>query len=207
MASIEEKVKAFLSDEKKVEALESDSEFMEKVSGGTATPEDIVKKFSELGLELTYEEARAVSETTTAILTNPPISKLGNKSLDTVSGGNNWIDVASTAGFATGAAGAAGFLGCNIARIVCNYKAKNAALAGDTKLSHDYTDHATALGNVSKACASISATGFGMGVGLKLVDHSTVEKKSTLRSAEEPADTSASDNRKWQYNPLYEGND
>ncbi len=211
MANTEEKVQSFLSDEKKVEAIASDDAFMKKMSEGTATPEDIVAKFNSVGLLLTENEAKLVGDTTTTILTKTPVAKLGQRSLDTVSGGQDWMKVASTAGFAAGVAGAAGVLACGVAKMVCNYKAKNAAIAGNIKLSHDYTDHATALGKVSKACAGVGAVGIGIGVGFGITDHLSHSANNNMSgnfSFKESHDNPLyePDDEHGGTNPLFEGN-
>ena len=86
MENIGEKIKAFTSDREKVQALASDATFMNKVSGGSVTPEDTMKKFSELGLPLTTEDAQTVNKTTSNILTAIPSLKLNDEILDNVSG-------------------------------------------------------------------------------------------------------------------------
>ncbi len=66
MANNEEKVKAFFSDSKKVEALTNDEEFIKKVTGGTATYETYKEEFEKLGITLTPEEAEELKESTEA---------------------------------------------------------------------------------------------------------------------------------------------
>lgn len=165
MANIEEKVKAFLNDEKKVEALGNDKAFMEKVAGGTATNPDIAKKFSELGLELTPDEAEEVGETATAILTTKPVTSLKDRSLDEISGGGV-LDVVACGSFVAGAAGTAGALGCNIAGLVCKHKAATAAVAGDAALSAKYSKAASGLNIASIACGGVGVAGTGTGLTL-----------------------------------------
>jgi len=165
MANIAEKVQAFLNDEKKVEALGNDKAFMEKVAGGTVTNQDIAKKFSELGLELTPDEAEEVGETAVTILKTAPIAVEGD-SLDTVSGGHNALDVAACGAFVAGAVGTVGALGCNIAGAVCKHKGAVAASAGNTALSAKYSKAASDLNTASIISGGIGAAGIGTGLGL-----------------------------------------
>lgn len=179
MANIEEKVKAFLSDEKKMEALGKDSAFIEKMSGGTATIQDISKKFGELGLELTPGEAEAVGETTKKILTETPIAKIDSVSLDAISGGVNALALTSNIAFTVGDVGTVGALGCNVAGLVCRNKAMKAASAGDTVKSAKYSSVAYNLNIISIACGGVGTAGFGVGLGFGIADLATRERCSS----------------------------
>lgn len=158
MASLEEKVKAFLSDEKKMEAIARDEAFLEKVSGGTATPEEIAKKFGSLGLPLTKDEAAQVKETTAKAL-HTPLEQLGGIELENISGGG-WKDFPLyhgglfmiTAGGVSGGVG----LGCWIAGKICQSQATKAALAGDKSKSKKLTKAVQGLDNATGACLGVA---------------------------------------------------
>lgn len=164
MAKIEEQIKAFLSDEKKAEALANDDAFLRKISGGTATPQEISKKFGELGLELNDEEAKALGKTVADILHNTEFATLDDASLDTISGGS-WMGAVSQAGFVAGSVGAVGTLGCHVAGLVCKNKANKAAMAGDMTMSDKYTKAASGLDIATTACAGVTVAGLGVGIG------------------------------------------
>ena len=167
MASIEKKVRAFVNDENKVRALSSDGAFMDKVSAGTATPQDIAKKFGELELPLTEEQAEKISKTASIILEKTPIAQMEDSDLDSVSGGYiESSEILTIAGFAAGGAGALGALGCNIAGAVCQHKAKKAATEGNMAKSNKYNSVASKLNIASITCGGVAATGTGLGLGI-----------------------------------------
>lgn len=155
MENIGEKIKAFTSDREKVQALASDATFMNKVSGGSVTPEDTMKKFSELGLPLTTEDAQTVNKTTSNILTAIPSLKLNDEILDNVSGG---VSTISGVSFIVGSGGILGSLGCGIASAVYHYKAGQAAKKGDKNMLKSYEQTAKFLGTSSKICGVTGAT-------------------------------------------------
>ncbi len=184
MASIEEKIREFVSDGKKVRALSSDGAFMDKVSAGTATPQDIAKKFGELGLSLTDEEAEKVSETASSILEKTPISQIEDSDLDSISGGH-WTEAASIASFATSDAGILGALGCSVVSAICSHKA---AAAGTTDMSKKYNKMATSLGTVAAVCGSVGAAGLGVGFGTHLYGMKKVKEQAQEETEEKIKD-------------------
>lgn len=111
MANLEEKVKEFLSDEKKAEALENDEKFLDAVSGGTATPETIAQKFGELGLPLSDDEAVRVEKTTQKIFSIEP-EQLADVELNSVTGGLNSSELYHGVAKLGVVSGAAGGVGC-----------------------------------------------------------------------------------------------
>lgn len=86
MLKSEERIKDFLRNEEKVKALASDEVFIEKVSGGKATPETYAEEFRKLGLELSADEAKEVRKTTMKLL-DIPVEELADISLENVAGG------------------------------------------------------------------------------------------------------------------------
>lgn len=92
MQNREEVIKAFFSDEEKVQAIAKDEEFLNKVSGGEATPETYKEEFKKFGLDLTDEEAAQTEEMVNKIHSTPDekLPKvLNDLSLESVSGGSD----------------------------------------------------------------------------------------------------------------------
>ena len=99
MKSNEEKVKEFFSDEKKVEALMQDKNFMDKVSNGTVTAQDYIDEFGKFDIYLTESEAEGISKATDKLL-SVPAGKLDDELVSNVVGGT--LDGAATGGIITG---------------------------------------------------------------------------------------------------------
>ena len=183
MENIGEKIKEFTSDREKVQALASDATFMNKVSEGSVTPEDTMKKFSELELPLTTEEAQTVNITTNNILTAMPSLKLDDENLDNVSGGVSGTEI----GFLVGSGGILGSLGCGIASAVYHYKASKAAKEGDKNMLKSYEQTAKFLGTSSKLCGITGATLMATSAALEITTN--IFAKSNLQETNEKPKT------------------
>ncbi len=132
MANLEEKVKAFLSDGKKAEAVANDQKFLDAVSGGTVTNQIIGEEFGKAGLPLSEGEAEEVKDTAKKLLNIPP-EKLDEFAAQNISGGledETWYKMKG-ASIGVSLGGAASGLGCWVARTVCQSQAHKAALAGN----------------------------------------------------------------------------
>lgn len=85
MTDREKKIKAFLSDEKKIKELRNDEDFMEKISGGQATAEFYAKKLAEHGLTIGLNEAKVVKQTVDKAF-ELPAEALDDEHLSDISG-------------------------------------------------------------------------------------------------------------------------
>lgn len=127
MKNNEEKIKAFLSDEKKVRTLANDDEFIEKVSGGEATPETYQKEFEKFGIRISDQDAAQTKNVVDNIF-EKSAENLGDEFLGSVSGGGAGVNV--LAKMTTAASLTAG-LGCSIAACVYSAKANKAKTEGN----------------------------------------------------------------------------
>ena len=159
MKNHEQKIKEFMSDEKKLKALLTDEIFIGKVAGGEATPETYQEEIRKLGLELSIDEAAQIQNTVNKIF-ETPAEKLEDEFLKQIAGGkrndnasidkslrhqnDNAVvaksskgststvsagDVAGTAFFAT--LGASALAGCGCAIAAFAYEMKGNAHARD----------------------------------------------------------------------------
>ena len=90
MKNREEEIKAFFDDEEKIKAIANDKEFLDKVSGGEATPKTYKEEFKKLGLDLTDEESAQTAEMINEIRSTPDEKlpeKLNDLLLGDISGG------------------------------------------------------------------------------------------------------------------------
>lgn len=146
MATNQEKIKAFLNDE----------EFIEKVSGGTATAETYREELKKIDVNLSTQEAAEVKKVTDQIL-HTPEAELTDALLEKVVGGASAV----TAGF--GAATATlfiGSIGCDIAGLVIKQKLNNAIKKenlADIKKYNSLATHLELASYSGKAGAIISA--------------------------------------------------
>ena len=168
MANLEEKVKAFLSDEKKVEAIAGDKKFLDAVSGGTATTQTIAEEFGKAGLALSEDEAKGVEETTKKML-DTPLEKLGEIEAKNVAGGK-WQPSFDVPLMGAGV-GAVGGLGCWIAGTVCKSQAAKAMSEGDTAKSERLTKAANGLHIATGACVGLSVAGIAVPKTLNIISH------------------------------------
>lgn len=113
MSNLQERVKAFLLDERKLKALVNDKDFIIKISDKKATSQDIKDQFKKLGLNLTDEESKEIIKKTNNIL-KTPAAELTESILGTVAGGVSGSNVALGIGIGSGA----GALACTVAGIV-----------------------------------------------------------------------------------------
>ena len=90
MKNNEKKVKELFSDEKKFKEFLADKNFMDKVSGGTATAQDYIGEFKKfdinLNLNLTRNEDEGISKKTDELL-SIPVEKLDDETVSKVVGG------------------------------------------------------------------------------------------------------------------------
>lgn len=86
MKSREEQIKKFLSDEKKLKALVNDEAFIDKVSGGCATPEAYQEELKKFGLEISEDEAKQIEDTVNKIF-ETPTEQLDDDFLKNIAGG------------------------------------------------------------------------------------------------------------------------
>lgn len=168
MANTEEKVKAFLSDEKKAQVITQNETFLDAVSAGTATPETIAKEFEKAGLPLSTDEARQVKETATKLLNTAP-EKLGEIELESTSGGKKWEDKTDAAydiSHIVGAVGAVGGLGCWVAGRICRSQAARAEKKGEKTASRVFSKAANGLDIATGVCLGTSVAGLSVGKGI-----------------------------------------
>lgn len=124
MAIIEEKINDFFNDEEKVKALIEDEEFMDNVSGGTATPGMYREKLRDCGVELTAKESEICQKSVVKVM-DTPTEELDDKFLEDISGGldSSPQNVASGIALGVGAGAAVAGLGCYIASVVYTRRA------------------------------------------------------------------------------------
>ena len=170
MANLEEKVKAFLSDKKRAQALAQDEVFLGKVADNTITAEEISQKFEESGLPLDTDEAKKVKETAFKAL-NTPLEKLGAIELKNISGGNtNYPYHIGLAGMTIGGVSGVLGLGCWVAGKICASEANKAARAGETPKSERLTKAQKGLDIATAACLGVAGVG---GIGGRILFESS----------------------------------
>lgn len=149
MANNEEKIKAFFSDSKKVEALTNDEEFIKKVAGGNATYETYKEEFEKLGIPLTQEEAEEIKKATEALLA-VPVDELGEDTLKQVSGG---VNIPMVAGIGVTVASGVASYGCLIAQSVYKKEFNSALKEGNIENIRKYHNLSEKLGAASRGLA------------------------------------------------------
>ena len=171
IANLEEKVKAFLSDEKKTKAIAQDEIFLGKVADNTITDEEISQKLEEVGLPLNTDEAKGVKETAFKAL-NTPLEKLGEVELKNISGGDTYYPYhIGLAGMTIGGVSGVLGLGCWVAGKICASEAHKAVLAGKTSTSEQLTKAQKGLDIATATCLGVAGVG---GIGGKIIfDQST----------------------------------
>lgn len=160
MPTVEEKIKLFFSDTAKVEALIKDTEFMDKVSNGTADTETYKSEFKKLGLELSEDDLEKVKTVVDKII-NTPAKELEDISLENISGGLSYDaqDNLAISGFVIGGAGAISGLGCGIASIIHYSKANKAMKSGKVSESKRLSKIAKNLAIAAGACGAVAVPG------------------------------------------------
>ena len=167
MLIVKDKVKAFLSNEKKVEAIAGDQKFLDAVSGGTATTKTIVEEFGKAGLTLNDGEAANIRDTAKKLI-DTPLEKLSEVDTKNVSGGDHLECLLRGLGETGEAVGAISGLGCWIAGTVCKSQAAKALNAGNTEKSKKLTKAANGLHIATGACLGTSVLGLGVAKGVDI---------------------------------------
>lgn len=157
MANNEEKIKAFFSDSKKVEALTDDEEFIKKVAGGNATYETYKEEFEKLGITLTPEEAEEIKKATEALLA-VPVDALGEDTLKQVSGGGD-VNIPMVAGLSITVASNVASYGCLIAQTVYRNEFNSALREGNIENIRKYHKLSQRLRAASMGLAGGSLVG------------------------------------------------
>ena len=157
MTSKEEKIREFLNSEEKVRALANDEAFIEKVSGGTATPETYQEEFKKFDIELGDQDATQTKNVVDKVF-EKSAEKLDDKFLKEVSGGGSVRGITTVLGAGSFISG----LGCSIATCVYISKANKAISAGNTT---DYNRYITK----SQNCGIAAATMIGSSLVCELV--------------------------------------
>ncbi|MDO4199785.1 MAG: hypothetical protein Q4D57_03445 [Clostridia bacterium] len=164
MENNSEKIKEFFSDKSKVRELTNDETFIEKVSGGTATPETYREKFKSLGLELTTEDAEEISKDVKALLNATP-EELEDISLENICGGSRAGDIVGAVGTITIFTSLAAGLACGISSEVYRRKYKKMLAINDTEKAAKYQKLTKNLGNSFIAILAAGGTvGGGLGI-------------------------------------------
>ena len=177
MKSNEEKVKEFFSDEKNVEKLMQDKDFMDKVSNGTVTAQDYIDEFGKFDINLTENEAEGIFKVTDKLL-SVPAGKLDDELVSNVVGGT--LDDATKAGVITGLVveslgGVIGVAAFGIAGLSNARKYKQAAASGNQEeMKRIAADTARLTKESCYWAMGTTAVAAGMGVGVfglcKLID-------------------------------------
>lgn len=161
MSRSKDKIKEFFSQKGKAEMLLNDESFMNKVSGGMATTETYSDEFKRLGLNLSEDECRQVSQTTTRLLNNP-IEKLEDISLIYISGGGidpRSVSRGTNAAIISGVSGGVGALGCFVAGTVCRWQASKAMQKGDQIKGSKLSKAALGLDVATASCLGLAVGG------------------------------------------------
>ncbi len=173
MANFKEKVKAFLSDEEKVQAIANNQKFLDAISGGTTSPETISEEFEKLGLPMSKSDASKICETAQKLINTPPdelIEHLNESDLSAISGGT-WDDITDNeiggSILASGISTTTG-LGCWIAARACQLSAERAKSSGNTSKYEKLTKAVDGLDISAGVCLGAAALSSAVVFGHKL---------------------------------------
>lgn len=157
MASIEEKVKSFLSNEQKASVIANDEKFLKEISDETATTETIIKKFGDVGLILSENEAKEIKEVISKIF-NISLEKLGEIELKNISGGISDTTLGKLTNISSGitVASGTGGLSCWIASKICQSQAHKAMDNGEKSKSEKLTKAAKGLDIAAGTCIGLT---------------------------------------------------
>ncbi len=92
MQNEEKKIGEFLSSEDRVKAFAADSEFINSVAGGTASPDDYAKEFKRFGIELSGSEAEQMKDGVDRIV-KAPDGAVEDEALKLIAGGSHSVSI------------------------------------------------------------------------------------------------------------------